>query len=110
MVTINMPEQNEILIAIAVMASVVYMSRAGGYLIGLQIRHIGSLRPVLEALPGCAFMAILAPAVRQGSPTDILAMLCVVGLMWKTDNVVLATLVGMSVLVFADSIMPTTGL
>lgn len=98
-----MLEQYPVLVAIGMMAAVVYATRLGGYLVGLQIRHIGWLRPILEALPGCAFMAILVPAVRQGSLVEIAAMACVVGLMWKTDNVVIATVVGMAVLLFAES-------
>jgi uncharacterized membrane protein len=93
----------EVLIAIAMMASIVYLSRVGGYLLGLQVRHIGGLRPVLEALPGCAFMAILVPAVRQGNVIEIIALLCVIGLMWKTNSVVLATTTGMAVLVLGES-------
>lgn len=92
-------EQYPVLVAIAMMAAIVYATRLGGYLVGLQIRHIGWLRPILEALPGCAFMAILVPAVRQGNVAEIAAMACVVGLMWKTDNVVIATVVGMVVLI-----------
>jgi uncharacterized membrane protein len=105
----NMLEQlldsSAILIAIAVMASVVYLSRVGGYLLGLQVRHIGGLRPVLEALPGCAFMAILVPAVRQGDLIEIAALSCVIGLMWKTNSVVLATTVGMTVLVLGEPLL-----
>lgn len=88
------------LTAIIVMAVVVYLTRAGGYLLGLQMRYIGRLRPVLEILPGCAFMAILVPAVRQGSMVDAIALAAVVGVMWKTDNVALASLIGLSVLLF----------
>ncbi|MEE9447700.1 MAG: AzlD domain-containing protein [Arenicellales bacterium] len=92
--------QTDTLIVIGMMCLVVYLSRVGGYLLGLRIRHIKTLKPILEALPGCAFMAILAPAVRQGNPIEILAISCVIGLMWKTNSVVLATVVGMSVLLF----------
>jgi len=55
---------------------------------------------VLEALPGCAFMAILAPAVRQGSASEIIAMICVILIMWRSNNVVLATGTGMAMLLF----------
>lgn len=98
-------DSSEILIAIGLIASVVYLSRVGGYLFGLQIRHISGLRPVLEALPGCAFMAILVPVVRQGSLIEISALLCVTGLMWKTNSVVLATTVGMAVLVLSEPLL-----
>ncbi len=100
-----MLEQYPVLVTIAMMSAIVYATRLGGYLVGLQIRHIGWLRPILEALPGCAFMAILVPAVRQGNITEVIAMLCVIGLMWKTDNVVIATVVGMLVLVVGGSVL-----
>ena len=96
-----MVDQQSTLIAIGMMASVVYLTRLGGYFIGLQFRHIAGINPVLEALPGCAFMAILAPAIRQGSITEIIAMACVVLIMWQSNNVVLATGTGMAVLLLA---------
>ena len=95
-----MLEQQTALAAIAMMALIVYLTRITGYFIGLQLRHIRGIQPVLEALPGCAFMAILVPAVRQGSPSEMVAMACVILIMWRSNNVVLATGVGMAVLLF----------
>jgi uncharacterized membrane protein len=95
-----MLDQQTTLIAIALMALIVYLTRMTGYFIGLQLRHIRGVQPVLEALPGCAFMAILAPAVRQGSLSEIIAMACVIVIMWRSNNVVVATGVGMAVLLF----------
>ena len=86
------------LIAIGMMAGIVYLTRATGYFVGLQLRHIQGIRPVLESLPGCAFMAILVPAVRQGSLSEITAMACVVLIMWRSNNVMLATGTGLVVL------------
>lgn len=100
-----MADHSGILIAIGMMAAIVYATRLGGYLVGLQIRHIGWLRPILEALPGCAFMAILVPAVRQGNLIEVVAMACVVGIMWKTDNVVIASVTGMAVLLLGESVI-----
>ena len=93
-----MPGSFETLGTILLMGLVVYISRAGGYLLGLQVRHIGRLRPVLEALPGCALMAILAPAAWQADTLEMAALGCVVVIMWVTDSVVLATAVGLGVL------------
>lgn len=101
-----MPEQDGVLLAIAMMAAIVYLTRVCGYFMGQRLRHIKGVRPVLEALPGCAIMAILVPAVRQGDLVDMIAMLCVVGLMWKTDNVVLASSVGVLVLVTGAHVLP----
>jgi uncharacterized membrane protein len=100
-----MVDQSMAIMTIIVMALVVYLTRAGGYLLGLQVRHIGALRPVLEILPGCAFMAILAPAVRQGSLLDLVALVCVVGIMWTTDNVAVASALGLVVLLFGEEIL-----
>ncbi len=100
-----MIDSNSVYLTILVMASIVYATRLGGYLIGLQLRHITGIKPVLEALPGCAFMAILAPAVRQGSWVEVLAMVAVIGIMWKTNNVFIATLAGLLVLLFCDSLL-----
>ena len=86
------------LTAIAMMALIVYLTRLTGYFVGLQLRHIRGIQPVLEALPGCAFMALLAPALRQGSISEIIAMACVILIMWRTNNVALATGTGMTVL------------
>ena len=93
-----MVDSNSTLIAIGMMASIVYLTRAGGYFIGLQLRHIQGIKPILEALPGCAFMAILVPAVRQGSLSEIIALACVILIMWRTNHVVLATGTGLAVL------------
>ena len=97
-----MPDQTSILIAIAIMALVVYSTRMGGYFIGLQLRHISGIKPVLGVLPGCAFMAILVPAVRHGSVAEILSMVCLLGVMWRTNNVVISTLLAMAVLFLGD--------
>ena len=92
-------------LVIVVMAVIVYLTRAGGYLLGLQFRHVSRLRPVLEILPGCAFMAILVPAVRQGSLLDAIALACVTVIMWRTNNVAIATLVGLAVLMFGPELI-----
>jgi uncharacterized membrane protein len=100
-----MVDANATLIAIAMIASIVYMTRVTGYFIGLQLRHIRGIQPVLEALPGCAFMAILVPAVRHGSISEMLAMACVVLIMWRSNNVVIATGLGMAILLFGGPIL-----
>ena len=97
-----MIESSSVLVAIAVIATVVYLTRVSGYFIGLQLRHIAGIRPILEVLPGCAFMAILVPAARRGSASELLALVCLVALMWKTNNVVISTVVGMAVLLLGN--------
>ncbi len=94
----SIAEQYAPLVAIGMIALIVYLTRMSGYFVGLQLRHIRGIRPVLEALPGCAFMAILAPAVRRGSLTEIAATACVILVMWRSNNVVLATGSGVAIL------------
>jgi uncharacterized membrane protein len=96
-----MVDEQSTLIAIVMIAGVVYLTRLSGYFIGLQLRHIAGIKPVLEALPGCTFMAILVPTMRRADLTEIIAMACVVLIMWKTNNVVFATGTGMATLLFA---------
>ena len=91
-------------------ALIVYTTRVGGYLLGLQLRRLGGFQSILEALPGCAFMAILVPAARQGNAIEIAAMLCVLGLMWKTNSVVIATLTGIFVLLFGEPALNAIGI
>ena len=102
-----MIEQNTALLAIALITVIVYLTRATGYFVGLQLRHIRGMQPVLEAMPGCAFMAILVPAVRQGSLSEIIAMACVVLIMWRSNNVMLATGTGLAVLLLGGPYLDT---
>ena len=71
-----MVDQDATLIAIGMMAIIIYVTRLCGYFVGLQLRHIRGIQPVLEALPGCAFMAILLPSLRNGVHVDVLGPLC----------------------------------
>ncbi len=98
-----MPDHATAMIAIGMMALIVYLTRVTGYFVGLQLRHIRGIQPVLEALPGCAFMAILVPATRQGNLVEVIAMACVILIMWRLNNVVIATSVGMAVLLFGGA-------
>ena len=100
-----MIDPQSVFLTTCMMGVIVYLTRVSGYLVGLQLRHIGWLRPVLEALPGCAIMAILVPAARQGSVAEALALGSVLGIMWITDSVVLATLSGLAILVLWEPLL-----
>ncbi len=94
--------QHSAVIGILVVAGIVYLTRVSGYLVGQRLRHITGLQSVLETLPGCAMMAILVPVVRQGNLVDFASLVIVLALMWKTDNVVIATVAGMLILVLGN--------
>ena len=59
---------------------------------------------------GCALMAVIAPAVRQGNAAELLAIILVVALMWMTDNVAPATIVGVGVLLIAQPYIGQLGI
>lgn len=100
-----MPDQPEALLGILLAAGIVYATRVSGYFIGLQFRHIARLKPVLETLPGCAMMAILIPAARNGDLREMIAMLSVVVIMWISDNVIIATVAGVIILLFGHNLI-----
>jgi uncharacterized membrane protein len=93
-----MVDQDSTLIAIGMMAIIIYVTRLCGYFVGLQLRHIRGIQPVLEALPGCAFMAILLPSLRNANFDELIAMACLVSIMWITNNVMVSTIIGVAVL------------
>ena len=105
-----MSHDYSVVITIAVMAIIVYSTRIGGYLLGLSVRNIPGIKPILEVLPGCALMAVIVPSIRHGNVAELLAMLFVVALMWMTDNVALATSVGVAVLLFSQPYISQFGL
>ncbi len=100
-----MPDTWSALTAIAMIALIVYLTRVSGYFVGLRLRHIRGVQSVLEALPGCAFMAILVPAVRNASLVEISAMACVILIMWRSNNVVLATSTGVAILLLGGRLL-----
>ena len=100
-----MVDLNDSLVAVVMMSAVVYLTRAGGYFLGLQIRHFKRLQPLLETLPGCAMAAILAPAIRQGNVVELVGLAMVILIMWKMDNVAVASLVGIGCLLLGPSLM-----
>jgi len=96
-------ELNSTIVTIVIMAALVFATRITGYIIGLRMRDIGRLQPVLEALPGCAMMALIAPAATQGSLIDLIALGTTVLIMWKTNSVVLATALGLGILLLSGT-------
>ena len=57
-------------------------------------------------LPGCAIMVILVPAAKQGAVIDFVALGLVIGIMWFTRSVALASVVGLGVLFFTPEWLP----
>jgi len=86
------------LLAILMMGGIAYGCRISGYLAGTLFRNIERYRSLLEALPGCALMTILAPAAMKGSPLELVALACTIVTMWITGNVLLSSIIGIGLL------------
>ena len=93
-----MPDTSSAILAIMMMGAIAYGCRISGYLTGTLFRNIERYRSQLEALPGCALMAILAPAAMKGSAIELTALACTVGTMWVTNNVLLSSMTGIGLL------------
>ena len=62
------------LLAILLMATATYATRALGYL-GLRNRELGPrATALLEAVPGCVLIAVIAPAFVTDRPADLAAL------------------------------------
>lgn len=93
----------DVLLASLVMAIVVLFTRSIGYLVGSHFRGLHRYKDVLEALPGCAMMSLIFPALLQANPTEITALIATAALMWVSNNVALATICGLLILIVANA-------
>ena len=93
-----MPEYSDAILAVLAMAFVTYATRIGGVLIAAFLGDNRRLRGVLEVLPGCAIVALLAPAMTKGTPAELVALGITLLVMWFTNRVLLATVIGLTIL------------
>lgn len=63
-----------VLLTILVMAFVTYTTRIIGYLLLYNRRLSPRLAKVLEAIPGCVLIAVIAPAFASGHLANLLAL------------------------------------
>ncbi len=88
-----------VLIAIAGMAFVTYLTRAGGiWLLGRV-----TLSPRLEAglcfIPGAVLISIVAPALLDAGPRGVIAGLVTAVLAWRTQSPLVAMIAGVVTIV-----------
>ena len=101
-----MPDDASAAIAIAMMGAIVWTTRLCGYgLAGWLVRGPLAQR-VLQGLPGCAFAAILAPAVVRGSLIDTAALVAALGLFQLTGRVMASVALGIALLVLGAHLFP----
>ncbi|MCX5617070.1 AzlD family protein [Bombella sp. TMW 2.2543] len=62
------------LLAILAMALVTYLTRIGGYLL-LAGRHLSPrMQAIMDLVPGCVLVAVIAPDFATGRPADLLGL------------------------------------
>lgn len=86
---------------ILAMSFVTYLTKAGGLWLLGRVTVSPRLEAGLELLPGAVIISILGPTLVNGGPAEWGAALVVLGVMWRTENVLAALLAGVgAVLVF----------
>jgi uncharacterized membrane protein len=82
------------LAAIAGMAMVTYLCRAGGWWLFRRVRPTPMVRAVLGYIPGALFMAYVAPALVAGGPGQWIGAAATVAASVLTRSMTVAILVG----------------
>lgn len=86
-------------LAIAMIVTIVFASRLGGYLLGARISEDGLLRRLFDVLPGCAIAAVVAPVIVRATPVEMAALAAASLLLWFTSSTGLALGSGLAVLI-----------
>ena len=76
------------------MGVAVYLTRIGGFWLASRIQFNKYVESWLGYLPGCILISIVAPSVLQAKPLEWLAALLTIVLMWRTNNLLVAMVVG----------------
>lgn len=84
------------IVTVLAMAAVVYGTRISGLLLAPLINRFTGVRDLLEILPGCALIAVLAPAVARGTPGEILAVLVTALVYWVTGKTLVSLALGLA--------------
>lgn len=88
----------DVLLALFCMALATYAARAGGYAVLRLWRPPRFVEAMLTHMPGCIFVAFIAPSVAAGGPWHVLAAAVAVGMMVRTRMLTLSLLAGVAVL------------
>ncbi len=84
----------DVLAAILGMALATYLCRAGGYAVLRATRPPRFVQAMLHHLPGCIFVAFLAPALASGGPDTWVAALVTLAVQVVFRKLALAILAG----------------
>ena len=90
------PTDLSIALAIAGAAIATYGLRLGGLLLAEHLPKNGGFKRFMEALPGTILLSLVAPGIVSAGILGGVAALATALCAWRTKNVLLAMLVGMS--------------
>src|SRR6478672_3002156 len=98
--------RSEVALAIAGMALVTYLTRAGGFWLMAYLPASPRLTTWLRALPGALLVALVAPACVAAGPAGLLAAGAAVLIARRTNNTPLAMVVGTALVGLARAFAP----
>ncbi|PIT58022.1 hypothetical protein BHC44_00330 [Snodgrassella alvi] len=70
-------------LTILAMAIVTYLTRISGYLLLRKRALSPRLTRVLESIPGCILIAVIAPAFATSHPANLLSIIITILLAWR---------------------------
>ena len=95
----------KVLVAILLMAVVVYAALAGGLWLASRVEISGRVEAWLNYLPGAILVSIVAPTVLTSGPAEALAALAVVLVALRSGGLLLATATGVVVVVALRAVL-----
>jgi uncharacterized membrane protein len=95
----------EVLLTILGMAAVTFAIRAGGLLLADRLPRTGFVAAWMRHLPGAVLAALVAPAVANGGPAEMLAALVTFGAYLATKNLFVAMIAGVLAVVGARMLL-----
>jgi uncharacterized membrane protein len=91
--------RSDVALAIAGMAIVTYLTRAGGFWLMTYLPTSPRLTTLLRALPGSLLVALVAPALTKEGPAGIAAAGAATLVAFRTKNTLAAMLAGLTTIV-----------
>lgn len=97
---LGQPDLMTAYLTIGLIAVVVFAMRYAGIVLGTVLAGSGRrTQRIVNALPGCAMAAVVAPAALRGTPTDIAAVAITFGLYLWTGRTILSLVIGVALCV-----------
>jgi uncharacterized membrane protein len=98
--------RSEVLVAIAGMAVVMYLTRVGGYWLVGRLSPSPRVTRIIEQLGGVTLVALTAPAVIAAGTPGVIAAVVVAFAARRTGNLLVSMLLGMVVIQVLRQVLP----